>query len=232
LYGELEFIVSGETPSLKREGPGDRGVRLAFSTVFNLITVSLLVFLHLLLWRRLRFIGRRRGAGQRLMSFLFFMPRTIVAALAVAAVVTLGLDLVARFIIGPLVRMWSNPRVPDPLEHTDLAFRLEPGETLELWSPGRRKTGPIWQPGSVVITSHHVWFLPLRGELRSHERGTVLGWIRVAAPRWGFGLIKGIPDHVKLMLNGRESELFAVANPDRFLVWTDRLHEQETRSHG
>jgi hypothetical protein len=193
------------------------GVRLAFSRAFNILAAILIIVLSFILWRNLPRRGRFALPRQRLLHFFFFLPRTIVAALFVAAVTAVILDLITRFVITPLVTIWYRPRVPNPLESGTLSFQLGPAEQIQRMTPCRWRHGRSWVPGSLVETNQRIWFAPARGDAWSIPVTEVLAWNRVPPPTWAFGLIRGIPDHLELLSVGRAPQRIALDPPDRFV---------------
>jgi hypothetical protein len=159
--------------------------------------------------------------GRRLGAFLFGRlgtGRSVAVALIGAGVVVLAAEVLARLVLGPLVRWWVSPRV----DGSTASFHLEPTERVLATTPARHKpsAGGRWAAGTLVRTDRRAWFFPdaWDGLPWSVRLGEPVAARRVAPPSRYCGLV-GVPDRLAVRAVGEGEELFAVADPEAVLAW-------------
>ena len=195
-------------------------VHLNAGAVFLRCALGFFFLRELVVWQWVRRLRFRGGAGIRLLVFLFHKwatPRSLIYALVFAALATILLDLWVRLVLAPLVRSWHAPRT----DGSAGLFHLSPNERVVGSSPTRRKSGWIWQAGTLVGTNLRVWFFPRAhdAEIWSHPVAST-GVARLEpAPRVAWGYIAGWPDRIAMMDGDGVSEVFAVADPEAVLSW-------------
>jgi hypothetical protein len=195
-------------------------IRLAFGAVFWRVFLVASLAREVLIWRKLRPWLRGSPPGKRLMMLLYITPETLFVGFAIAAGVTVLLDLLVRLLARPLARRWYFPRGTGS-EHTPLGFHLEAGEAILAEVPARRRSAGGWRPGTLVMTSRVLWFFPLGwdlepwsvplGELRS---------LRTVPYRPAFGtFVRGVPDRIVVRDRDGDEASFAVADPAVVVDW-------------
>lgn len=198
-------------------------IRLAFGAVFWRIFLVASVAREILIWRKFRPWLRGSPPGKRLMVLLYITPETLFVGFAIAAGVTVLLDMLVRLLARPVAKRWYFPRGTGS-DETPLAFQLEAGEAILAEAPARRRSGVGWRPGTLVMTSRSLWFFPQGwdlepwslplGELRS---------LRAVPYRPAFGsFVRGVPDRLVVRDRGGDEVAFAVADPAVVVDWFAR----------
>lgn len=205
----------------KRRVHLDSGAVFLRSALTFFIARELFVWLFWLRWRPLR-------PGIRLLVFLFknwATPHSVLYSVLFAGGLTFALNLCVRLILAPLVQLWHAPRSDDSAG----LFHLSANEWVVESSPGRRKSGWRWLPGTLVRTNLRIWFFP-RAHLEenwSRPLKAVQEARLEPVPRVAWGWIVDWPDRVVVPDGDGADEVFAVADPDAVLSW---LRPAEARS--
>jgi hypothetical protein len=193
-------------------------VRIAFGDVVRKVAIFTL-FMELVLFSRFVRVNRRWFRHpKRFLILIAAAPRMLVIAFLIGAVSAVLIDLLVRFVVQPLVRVWYNP----PSDSAACSFHFSAGEAIEGSTPARRDLGRRgWQPGALVRTNRRLWFFPRSWDA---EPWTVtLGDVRALRgeppPRMGLGFVIGLPDRLEIVEASGKSERFAVAEPESVLNW-------------
>jgi hypothetical protein len=203
-------------------------VRLAFGDVMR--RVGLVVFLIeiMVFWRHFRVNRRWFRHPKRFLLLLLAAPRMLVFAFLIAALIAVLCDLLVRFMVQPVVRLWYNPRS----EGSAASFHLGSGETMEESTPARRAVGRRWQAGTLARTNQRFWFFPQSWDAEpwSVPLGEVDQLRSEPAPRVGLGIVTGMPDRLSVSNVSGQTEQFAVAVPEHVLDWLDHCPRCRAKS--
>jgi len=191
-------------------------LRLAFWPVVWRLAVLLLIVREYRMWRWIRRGPRIRRAA-RIALMLLRTPRLAFFAFLFATIMAVLADLFVRLAIQPLVWYWYHP----PIEASAGSFHLAPTEVVEFVSPARRGLGTHWQPGTLVLTNHRLWFFPRSWDAEpwSARRDDLPQPSSEPAPGWFWGLLLGSPDRLRFSDPTGKSVTFAVPDPSAVLGW-------------
>jgi hypothetical protein len=197
--------------------------RLAFDAV--LLRVSLIVICgkEYHVWRFVEKHMPNHSFGQKLMGFLTLAPRWVFLSFLIAGVVTVLLDVAFRMVIRPMMMRWYSPRSRDQNFVPALTFALRPNERMLAELPARRMDGRRRVPGTLVFTNQRLAFNPFAWDGEPWLVGLEnVDEIRLEPTvRRVLGLVTGYPDHVSIIVDGREDTAVIVANPEIVLGWFD-----------
>jgi hypothetical protein len=199
-------MYDSEAPARRRIWcPDVPRFQLCFGSIFWKVALVVWLLGEYKVWR-----------ARRLVGLLFYTPRTLFAAFAIAAVVTVVVDLVFRLVVRPLMVLWYHPRGRDPYQSTNLQFRLGSGETVLAEFPARRMEGRSRQPGTLVRTNRRVAFYPYAWDAEPWELD--LGRLRAVRTkptvRRVLGYVRGYPDHLVLQAEDGSEIAVVVADPE------------------
>lgn len=137
--------------------------------------------------------------------------RSFYYALAAGAAVALLSDLIAKLLVGPLVRSWLTP----PVDGAEVHFHLEPGERVVYQTPARRRVRGRWPVGTFAVTDRRIGFFPSDGadETMSLSHGTPIVTALVPHLLARLGFCDGVPERLVVRPVGRGAEVFALADP-------------------
>jgi hypothetical protein len=198
-------------------------LRLAFGDVFYRLFLVVFSIQQFIAFQKTRHQLRTAGPVRKLAAFLDFTPYAIVLGLIVAALITVALDLLVRFVGRAAAGYWYAPH-QSGREKTPLDFVLAPGERLVAEAPARRSSARGWRPGTLVLTDRRLAFFPVDWDIEPWSiRRSSLSSLRVEPSRTMLGsLIEGVPGRlVARDLEAREVS-FALADPAEPLAWLPR----------
>lgn len=191
-------------------------LRLAFGAVFwrvFLVTFSIQQFTA---FHKTRHVLGHAGFVRKFEAFLDFTPYALLLALLVASLVTVGFDLIIRWVARPIAGVWYAPR--QTADHASrMSFARSAGQNKVTELPARLRHGLGWRPGTLRVTNDSVAFIPFgwdrepamiqRGELRE---------VAIKPSRAVLGsFVLGVPGAVCLQVAGNAPLEFAVAAPER-----------------
>ncbi|GIW88010.1 MAG: hypothetical protein KatS3mg108_2334 [Isosphaeraceae bacterium] len=195
-------------------------LRLAFAAVFGRIFLVTFAIQQFTAFHKTRHQLRLAGPAAKFEAFLDFTPYALVLALLVAALASVGLDALVRFVLRPLAGVWYHPG-SGRTEATPLAFHLAPGESLEASCPARIRSAQGWRPGTLVLTSQSLTHYPCNWDAEPCRiPRTELRSLRIEPARAVLGsFLLGWPGRLVIRAaDGRELTL-AVADPSEILAW-------------
>ncbi len=203
------------------------------SAVFLRLAVYFFVLREAYVWV-FRMRRMRARLGVRLVRFLFWKwatPHSVLYALLFAAAATTLLYLFVRLVLEPRVRAWLTPWT----DGSAGLFHVAANERVLASSPGRRKAGRRWTPGTLVRTNLRLWFFPRAHDLDIWSQPLdVLRDVHLEPPpriARGFILarnpILGWPERLSVQTAGDgqgdgDHAVFAIPDPDAVLAWFDR----------
>ncbi|WZO97371.1 hypothetical protein EP7_004403 [Isosphaeraceae bacterium EP7] len=207
--------MSNETEPAARSRPK---VRLAFARLLFRLSMVLFLLVEMALWSEAGKLANP-PALPRWAIFFFYSPRFLFIAFMVAAGCTIAADLIVRLIIRPAVLRWHAPSSGGEAA----SFHLGAFESVIGSSPARRRGGWSWGPGMLVRTNTRLWFFP---DSSDHEplclpAGDWSDVKVVEAPRMFLGMVRDLPDYVRLTRRDGVEEIFALADPGGTVAWLD-----------
>jgi hypothetical protein len=204
-----------------RRCPDAPRFRLRFGAIFWRVAILVLVLGEYKVWRFVRASIPRDAPVRRVMGVIYFTPRALFIAFAVAAAVTVAIDLLFRLFIRPAMVQWYYPRCRDRHYTVPIAFHLAARESVLAELPARRMIGRRRVAGTLVRTSHRVCFYPFAWDGEAWE--TPLERVRDATLqptiRRVLGFVRGYPDHVVIRDDRDADVALIVAEPDVVRSW-------------
>jgi hypothetical protein len=198
-------------------------LRIAVAAVFWRVFLVTFAIQQFTAFHKTRHQLRLATPGQKFEAFLDFTPYALVLGLLVAALVAVGTDLLARFVLRPLLARWYHPG-PGLAEATPLAFHLDTGETALAACPARIRSARGWRAGTLVLTDRALAYYPREWDAEPWRAGRpeVRG-LRVEPDRAALGsFLLGMPGRLLVRTaDGREQAL-AVADPAEVVAWFSR----------
>jgi hypothetical protein len=207
--------MSTETLPAARPKPK---VRLAFSRLLFRLSLVFCLLVETALWNEAGKLANP-PALPRWAIFFFYSPRFLFIAFMVAAGCTIFADLVVRLIIRPAVLRWHAPVANGEAA----SFHLGAFESIVATTPARRQVGRNWGAGMLVRTTKRLWFFPNSSD---HEPlclpvGSWTDLKTVDAPRMFLGMVRDLPEYVRLTRDDHVDETFATADPGGTVAWLD-----------
>jgi hypothetical protein len=195
-------------------------VRLDRRALFRHLALAAFVAREVAVWFWIQHHLPVRHAATRVALFLFSRKATLrsaLYALAVAAVGTLLVELLVRYVIRPLVIRWHSPRV----DQVVVQFHLGPGEQLGRWTPARRCDGKCWHPGLLMKTNQRLCFFPSRWDEDpwTFSLGSIAKARLQPARAASQGFLRDLPDRFAVQDEAGATEVFAVPDPESVISW-------------
>jgi hypothetical protein len=197
-------------------------LRIAFGAVFWRIFLVTFSIQQYIAFNKSRHLFRGHGLRRQLAGFAEFTPHALVLGLLVAALTTVAIDLMVRWLARAVVARWYCPR--GGADRTALDFHLDPGERQLTEAPARRRERCGWRPGTLVLTNRRFAFYDAdwHNDPDAFDRGSLVS-LRVEPSGATLGsFVLGVPGRLVVReSSGRETAL-AVADPDGVLAWFER----------
>ena len=198
-------------------------LRIALLAVFWRVFLVTFAIQQFTAFNKSRHQLRLASPGQKFEAFLDFTPYALVLALLIAALAAVGLDLLARFVLRPMLGLWYHPG-PGVPEATPLAFLLETGETALDACPARRRAARGWRAGTLVLTDRALAYYPREWDAEPCRLPrTELRRLRLEPARAALGsFLLGVPERLLVRSADGREHAFAVADPAGVMAWFTR----------
>ncbi len=195
-------------------------LRVAFVAVFLRVLLVTFAIQEFTAFNKTRHVLRHAHFSHKFTAFLNFTPYALVLGLLVAALVTVGFDLLVRLVSRPIAALWYSP-ARCRSENTPLAFQLAPNEFLLAETPARMRCVKGWRAGTLVLTNRICAFYPLEWDRESWQmpRPEIRRVdLRPSRPLLG-SFIEGVPE--QLLIGGADARpaCFAVSDPEYLRDW-------------